>query len=70
MEPVVVFRTFDLGEAQLIRSRLEAAGIDATLTHENSATNMDVTSGGVRLVVRPEQADEARELIESGGNEE
>ena len=27
MEPVVVFRTFNLAEAQLIRSRLEAAGL-------------------------------------------
>ena len=68
MEPVVVFRTFDLAQAQLLRSRLEAAGIEAELTHENSAANLDVPGGGVRIVVPPEQADDARELIESGEN--
>jgi hypothetical protein len=68
MEPVVVFRTFDLAEAQLLRSRLEAAGLDAEVTHENSAANLDVPGGGVRIVVPAEQAEEARGLIESGQN--
>jgi hypothetical protein len=68
MEPVVVFRTFDLAEAQLVRSRLEAAGIDAEVTHENSAANLDLPGGGVRVVVPPEQVDDARGLIESGEN--
>ena len=68
MEPVVVFRTFDLAEAQLLRSRLEAAGIDAEVTHENSAANLDIPGGGVRVVVPPEQVEDARALIESGEN--
>ena len=65
---MVVFRTFDLAEAQLVRSRLETAGIDAEVTHENSAANLDVPGGGVRVVVPAEQAEDARELIESGEN--
>ena len=68
MELVVVFRTFDLAEAQLVRSRLETAGIDAEVTHENSAANLDVPGGGVRVVVPAEEAEDARELIESGEN--
>jgi hypothetical protein len=70
MEPVVVFRTFDLAEAQLLRSRLAAAGLDAELAQENSAANFDVPGGGVRIVVPPEQVEDARELIESGEDEQ
>ena len=65
MEPVVVFRTFDLAEAQLIRSRLEAAGIDAEVEHENSAANFDFPGGGVRVVVPAEKAGDATALLES-----
>ena len=69
MDPVVVFRTFDLAEAQLLRSRLEAAGLNAELTHENSAANLDVPGGGVRVVVPSEEVDDARALIESSASE-
>src|SRR5688500_8102196 len=48
MENVVIFRTFDLAEAQLVRGRLEGAGFRADLAHENSAANFDVAGGGVR----------------------
>ncbi len=70
MESVVVFRTFDLAEAQLLRSRLEAAGLNADVRHEHSAANLDVSSGGVRVVVPEDQAAEAMELIGSGENEQ
>lgn len=69
MELVVIFRTFDLAEAQVIRSRLESAGLDATLQGENSAANFDVPGGGVRVVVPAAQAAEARALVESQPNE-
>ena len=65
MDPVVVFRTFDLAEAQLVRGRLEEAGLDADVMHENSAANLDIAGGGVRVVVPDEQAEEARALIQS-----
>jgi hypothetical protein len=64
MDLVVVFRTFDLAEAQVIRSQLEGAGIDADIEHENSAAMLDVAVGGVRVVVPTEKAEEARALIE------
>jgi hypothetical protein len=69
MEPVVIFRTFNLAEAELMRSRLEAAGIDAALEQENSAANLDVAVGGVRIVVSSDRAVEAREFLESAPNE-
>ena len=65
MDPVIVFRTFDLAEAQLVRGRLVEAGMDAEVLHENSAANLDVAGGGVRVTVPAEQADDARELIQS-----
>lgn len=65
MDPVVIFRTFDLAEAQLVRSRLEGAGINAEVAHENSAAILDVGVGGARIVVPAEQAEEARALLEA-----
>jgi hypothetical protein len=64
MDFVTVFRTFDLGEAQVIRSQLDGAGIQADIEHENSAALLDVAVGGVRVVVPSEKAEEARALIE------
>jgi hypothetical protein len=63
MDLVVVFRTFDLAEAQVVKGRLEGAGIEAALEHENSAANFDVAGGGVRVVVPDHQVAEARSLI-------
>jgi hypothetical protein len=66
MELVTVFQTFSPGEAQLIRSRLEAAGFQAEVTHELSALSMEgysMTTGGVRVEVPADQAEEARLLI-------
>lgn len=70
MDPVVVFRTFDLAEAQLVRGRLVEAGFQAEVMHENSAANLDVAGGGVRVVVPDEQVEEARKLIESRTDEQ
>ena len=70
MDPVVIFRTFDLAEAQLLRSRLEGAGMDAQVAHENSAAILDVGVGGVRIVVPAEQAEEARALLEATTGDE
>ena len=69
MDLVVVFRTFDLAEAQVVKGRLEGAGLEATLEHENSAANFDVAGGGVRVVVPEMQAAEARALIQSAGDQ-
>jgi hypothetical protein len=66
MELVTVFNTFNLGEAQLICSRLEAAGFNAQVTHELAALSMEgysMATGGIRVQVPADQAAEARELI-------
>jgi hypothetical protein len=65
MELVVVYRSFNLAEAQLMKSRLEGAGIDAEVEHEHSAANLDVAVGGARVVVPENQVEDARALIES-----
>lgn len=66
MKPVTVFRAFSPGEAQLVRSRLEAAGFHAIVSHELSALSLDgysVAAGGVRVEVPDAEADEAREFL-------
>lgn len=65
MDTEIVFSTFDLGEAQLVRSRLESAGIEAEVADENSAANFGITTGGVHIIVPETQAADARALIES-----
>jgi hypothetical protein len=68
MEPVTVFRTFNLPEAQIIRSRLEAAGFMAEVIHELATLGTEgysMATGGVKVQVPSEQAADARELIES-----
>jgi hypothetical protein len=66
MEPATVFRTFNGPEAHLVRSRLEAAGIHATVLHENAAlavAGAGVPAVEIRLVVGAESAEDARALI-------
>ena len=70
MDMVVVFRTFDLAEAQVVRGRLVGAGIRAELAHENSSANFDEAGGGVRVTVPNEQVADARALIESSESED
>ena len=68
MDLVTVFRSFSPGEAQLIRSRLEAAGFNAEVIHELSALSMDgysMATGGVGVQVPADQAEEARALLAS-----
>lgn len=68
MDLVTVFRTFNPAEAQLIRSRLEAAGLNAEVTHELAALSMEgysMTTGGVWVQVPADQAEEAKQLIDS-----
>ena len=68
MEPVTVFTSFSPAEAQLVRSRLEAADFDAIVTHELAALSMDgysMATGGILVQVPDDYAAEARALIES-----
>lgn len=66
MSLVTVFTAFSPAEAQLVRSRLEAANFHAVVLHELSALSLDgysLAAGGIRVQVPAEEADDARELL-------
>ncbi|MBI4324688.1 MAG: DUF2007 domain-containing protein [Chloroflexi bacterium] len=66
MQLVTVYQTFSPADAQLIRSRLEAANFQASIAHELSALSMEgysMSTGGILVQVPDEQAEEARLLI-------
>ncbi len=68
MQLATVFQTFSPAEAQLIRSRLEAAGFQAHVTHELASLSTEgyaMTIGGVLVQVPEDRAEEARALIHS-----
>ncbi len=53
--------------AHVIKSKLEAAGIPAMLSYDSASLVFGLTVDGigeVRVMVRPEQAEEARKLLE------
>jgi len=66
MELVTVFRAFNPMDAQLARSRLEAAGFHAAVMHELSSLSMDgyaMAAGGILVQVPDEEAAEAKEFL-------
>ena len=68
MQLVTIFTTFNPAEAQLIRSRLEAADFQAFVTHELAALSMDgyaMAAGGVLVQVPEAEAEEARALLDA-----
>jgi hypothetical protein len=68
MSLVTVYRSFNEAEAQLARSRLEAADIEVYLTHElaaSSAEGFSVATGGVLVQVPDDKAEEAKALLDS-----
>ena len=72
MALVTVFRAFNPADAQLVRSRLEAAQFHAVVTHELSALSMDgyaMAAGGIQVQVLEEEAELARQLIENPASE-
>ena len=69
MPLVTVFQAFSPAEAQLVRSRLDAAGLEAVVNHELAALSMEgysLTTGGILVQVAEEDAAAARELLEAG----
>jgi hypothetical protein len=62
-----IYESAGLLGAQVIRSKLEAAGIPALLRYESAGPVFGITVdglGAVRVLVPEELADEARALIE------
>lgn len=67
MSPVTIFKAFNPAEAQLVRSRLEAAGFHPFVADELSALSIDgysLAAGGIRVQVPEDEAAEAREFLE------
>lgn len=68
MNPVTIFRAFNPAEAQLVRSRLDAAGFHPFVADELSALSIDgysLAAGGIRVQVPESEAAEAREFLET-----
>jgi Putative prokaryotic signal transducing protein len=68
MELVTVFRSFSPAEAQLVRSRLDAADIPAEVVNELAALSLDgysLATGGILVQVPEAYAAEAKALIAS-----
>jgi hypothetical protein len=67
----VVYRAQGMLAANVIKGRLEASGIPAVLDHESQVWGMVIDElGEVRVLVPADQADQARELLEIGDDEE
>lgn len=64
-----MFETLNAAEAQLIRSRLEAAGLHPEVDPEIDPLSVgafSTTTGGVQIKVPSEEAAQAREILEAG----
>jgi hypothetical protein len=67
MKLVTIFRTFNQAEAQLVRSRLEAADFHPFIANENSAAWLGGASAAttIRLEVPEDEAADAKEFLET-----
>jgi hypothetical protein len=68
MSPTTIFKAFNPAEAQLVRSRLEAAGFHPFVADELSALSIDgysLAAGGIRVQVPENEAADAREFLET-----
>jgi Putative prokaryotic signal transducing protein len=66
MDFATVHIAFNPADAQLVRSRLEAAGFHAFVANELSALSMDgyaMAIGGIRVQVPETEGAEAREFL-------
>ena len=66
MDLITVFRAFNPADAQLVRSRLEAAEFHPVVMHELSALSLDgyaLAAGGILVQVPEEEAADAKEFL-------
>jgi hypothetical protein len=68
-ELVKVFDTDEESEAMVVRGLLESAGIDAMIQNREAPQDILPGVGGVVILVRPDQAEEATEVIETYRNQ-
>ena len=67
----VVYRASGMMEAEVVRGRLESSGIPAALDAESSMLPFSVANiGEVRILVQSERAEEARDLLGAGLDED
>ncbi len=69
MNPVTVYRALNPADAQLVRSRLDAAGFHAVVTHENASLAIGGYAqgvGGILVQVPESEAEDAKALINAG----
>jgi hypothetical protein len=69
MKLVTVYHTLNPADAQLIWSRLDAAGFFATILHELSSLSLDgysLAAGGIQVQVPENAAEDARALLQAG----
>ncbi len=67
-ELVKVFDTDEESEALVVRGLLESAGIEAMIQNREAPQDILPGVGGVVILVRPEQAEDARATIEEYRN--
>ena len=68
MKLITVLNTFQPSEAQLIRSRLEAAGFHPEIFNELAALSMEgysLATGGIQVKVPEPEAADVRELLDA-----
>ena len=68
MDPATVFTAYNSVEAQIICSRLQTAGFDASVEGEAAALNMEgysLATGSIRVQVPGNEKIDSRNLIEA-----
>jgi hypothetical protein len=66
MELVTVFSAFSPSDADLVRSRLDAAGFHPVITHGLAATSIEgysLAAGGILVQVPEDEAKDAKEFL-------
>ena len=68
MNPVTICRAFNPADAQLVFSRLDAAGFHPFVADEIAALSMEgyaLAAGGIRVQVPESEAAEAKEFLDA-----
>jgi hypothetical protein len=68
MKLVTIFTAFNPADAQLVRSRLEAAEFHPFVTGEGAALSMEgyaLSVGGICVQVPEDEADDAKEFLDA-----
>ncbi len=72
MKLVTVHTAFNPADAELVRSRLEAAEFNVCVKNEIAATTIEgygLTVGGIQVQVPDDEAEEARALLDAPASE-